>query len=74
MKLITENIIMIEQTKITKASVKWDTLRTSIPRSVTNILHLNEGEQLAWSLVTTEGKNYILLSKGEPKQESTKNP
>ncbi len=60
---------LLEETRIVKASSRFDSLRTTIPRSVVNLLKLDEGDLLIWDLKIIEGKNHIFVEKSMQKRK-----
>ena len=60
---------LLEETKIVKASSRFDSLRTTIPRSVVNLLKLEEGDSVVWDLKVIDGKNHIFVVRSGQKKK-----
>jgi antitoxin component of MazEF toxin-antitoxin module len=60
---------LLEETKIVKASSRFDSLRTTIPRSVVNLLKLEEGDSVVWDLKVIDGKNHIFVERSAQKKK-----
>jgi hypothetical protein len=60
---------LLEETKIVKASSRFDSLRTTIPRSVVNLLKLEEGDSVVWDLKVIDGKNHIFVERSTQKKK-----
>jgi hypothetical protein len=60
---------LLEETKIVKASSRYDSLRTTIPRSVVNLLKLEDGDSVIWDLKIVDGKNHIFVEKSAQKKK-----
>jgi antitoxin component of MazEF toxin-antitoxin module len=60
---------LLEETKIVKASSRFDSLRTTIPRSVVNLLKLEEGDSVVWDLKVIDGKNHIFVERSGQKKK-----
>ncbi|MGI8832962.1 MAG: AbrB/MazE/SpoVT family DNA-binding domain-containing protein [Nitrososphaeraceae archaeon] len=52
-----------EQTTLTKASSKVESLRTTVPRSVVTFMKLKEGDKLDWDLKAEDNKMILTVSK-----------
>jgi hypothetical protein len=65
----TEKDSLLEETRIVKASSRFDSLRTTIPRSVVNLLKLDEGDLLIWDLKIIDGKNHVFVEKSTQKKK-----
>jgi hypothetical protein len=57
-----------EQTTLVKASSKFESLRTTVPRSIVKQWKLNEGDRLDWSWEILNGKMVLVVSRGSRKK------
>jgi bifunctional DNA-binding transcriptional regulator/antitoxin component of YhaV-PrlF toxin-antitoxin module len=51
-----------EQTVLTKAASKSDSLRTTVPMSIVRYLKLKEGDRLTWELEAKDNKLIVIVS------------
>ena len=54
--------IMGEITKLTKATSKSDSLRTTVPKGIVRQLNLEEGDKIKWSITAKDNKLAITIS------------
>jgi hypothetical protein len=54
---------MGELTTLTKASSKFESLRTTVPKSIVNQWRLNPGDQFDWNWEVKDGKMILIVSK-----------
>lgn len=54
------NMVRGEKTKLTKANDKSYSLRTTVPKGVSQQLDLNEGDSLNWEL-KPDGKDFLVV-------------
>ena len=51
-----------EQTVLTKAASKSESLRTTVPMSIVRYLKLKEGDRLNWELEAKDNKLLVIVS------------
>lgn len=51
-----------EQTVLTKAAPKSESLRTTVPMSIVRYLKLKEGDRLTWELEAKDNKLQVIVS------------
>jgi hypoxanthine phosphoribosyltransferase len=56
-------ITLGEKTKLVKASTHFESLRTTVPKSIVNQLKLKEGDTLDWQLSVMDGKMVLIVDK-----------
>lgn len=56
---------MTNVSKITRANLKTESLRATIPENIVNALKLQAGDVLDWSVVDDKGKRYARFRKLE---------
>ena len=59
---------MGEKTKLTKASSKSESLRTTVPSGIVHQLDLKEGDKLEWKIKADKNKLIIELTSSENKK------
>jgi len=52
---------MVEVTKLTPATTKKESLRTTVPRSIVKQFDLTSGDTLEWKLEVREGELIIVV-------------
>ena len=52
-----------EKTRLVKASTQFESLRTTVPKSIVNMLKLKEGDTLDWQLTVVNGKMVLVVEK-----------
>lgn len=52
-----------ELTTLTKASSKFESLRTTVPKSIVNQWKLNPGDQFDWNWEVINGKMVLIVNK-----------
>ena len=52
-----------EQTRLVKASSKFESLRATVPKSVVTFMKLKEGDTIDWDLQVINGKMTLIVSK-----------
>ena len=58
-----------EQTRLVKASSKFESLRATVPRSIVTFMKLKEGDFIDWDLQVINGKMTLIVSKVNDKKK-----
>lgn len=58
-----------EQTRLVKASSKYESLRATVPRSVVTFMKLKEGDFIDWDLQVINGRMTLIVSKVNDKKK-----
>ena len=61
--------ILGEQTRLVKASSKFESLRATVPRSIVTFMKLKEGDFIDWDLQVINGKMTLIVSKVNDKKK-----
>jgi hypothetical protein len=61
--------ILGEQTRLVKASSKFESLRATVPRSVVTFMKLKEGDWIDWDLQVIDGKMTLIVTKVDDKKQ-----
>jgi bifunctional DNA-binding transcriptional regulator/antitoxin component of YhaV-PrlF toxin-antitoxin module len=61
-----------EHTKLVKASSKFESLRTTVPKSLVKLLKLKEGDMLDWDLTAKDNKLVLTVEKVQDEREREK--
>ncbi len=54
--------VLAEVTTVSKASSKFESLRTTIPRSIVKHWRLEEGDKLEWDWKVIDGKMNVIIN------------
>lgn len=68
----TTTMVRGERTTLTKANDKSYSLRTTVPKGVSNQLDLKEGDSIIWKLVPNENKFMIVVELSNEKNHKKK--
>ena len=58
-----KNIILEEESTVTKHSTKSDSVRTVIPQNFAKNMGVTDKDKVKWKLLTKDDKTYILVEK-----------
>jgi hypothetical protein len=61
-----------EKTRLVKASTQFESLRTTVPKSIVNMLKLKEGDTLDWQLSVVNGKMVLIVEEDKESSKSKK--
>jgi bifunctional DNA-binding transcriptional regulator/antitoxin component of YhaV-PrlF toxin-antitoxin module len=61
--------VLGEKTAVVKASSKFDSLRTTIPKSIVNQWGLKEGDILEWTWEVKNGEMVLMVTRSKQKSK-----